>query len=142
MTLRNKVAIVTGASRGIGKAITTQLSQQGVTVIGVYNKSIQAANELENTLNKKEKLVTLVQGEVSDRNFVQQLVKNTIQEYGAIDFLINNAGINRDSISFKMSEKDWNDVIETNFIGTYNFCSETIPYMVNEKKDMLLTCPQ
>ncbi|MCT1513183.1 MULTISPECIES: SDR family NAD(P)-dependent oxidoreductase [Staphylococcus] len=134
MTLRNKVAIVTGASRGIGKAITTQLSQQGVTVIGVYNKSIQAANELENTLNKKEKLVTLVQGEVSDRNFVQQLVKNTIQEYGAIDFLINNAGINRDSISFKMSEKDWNDVIETNFIGTYNFCSETIPYMVNEKK--------
>ena len=118
MLLQNKVAIVTGATRGIGKAILYRLAEEGATVIGVYNSSVQAATNIQNDLLEKGHSAILHQGSVTDKEFVHKLADTTISNYGKIDILVNNAGITRDNIIFNMPEKDWNNVFETNFRGT------------------------
>lgn len=131
--LQNKVAIITGATRGIGKAILYRLAEEGATVIGVYNSSVQAASMIQNDLIEKGYSAILHQGSVTDKEFVTKLADTTISTYGKLDILVNNAGITRDNIIFNMPEKDWNNVFETNFRGTFLCTMAVLPHM--EKRE-------
>lgn len=138
MTLKDKVVIVTGATRGIGKEIAVQLAKNGAKVIGIYARSEKAANEIQEELNRYGHEIYFYKGEVNDRSFVQQTIQDIMNSHGKIDVLVNNAGINRDNFIFKTEEADWNDVFQTNFGGTYYFCNEVIPYMVKQKSGNII----
>lgn len=133
MLLEGKTAIVTGATRGIGKEIVRRFVQEGAFVIGVYSSSDEAAEKLKSELNTESEKVKLFKGSVSNYSFVDSLVNATVKKHGKIDILVNNAGINRDQFLFKMKEKDWDDVLSTNFSGTFYFCKAVLPIMEEQK---------
>ncbi|MFA9557773.1 SDR family NAD(P)-dependent oxidoreductase [Evansella sp. AB-rgal1] len=138
MLLMNKVAIITGATRGIGKAILHRFVEEGAIVIGVFSSSVALAEEIEQEYSKRDNPVILKQGSVTDKLFIQDLLASTVATYGKIDILVNNAGITRDNIIFNMPEKDWQDVFHTNFRGTYNSIMETLPFMLKEGKGSII----
>lgn len=138
MLLNNKVAIVTGATRGIGKAILYRLAEEGATVIGVFSNSIKAAKEIQDDFDNRDGTVVLTQGSVTDKEFINQLITSTISTYGKIDILVNNAGITRDNIVFNMPEADWEDVFNTNFRGAYTCTMATLPYMVDAGRGSII----
>lgn len=136
--VKDKVAIVTGATRGIGKEIALKLASNGAKVIGIYARSDKAANEIKEELNKEGYDIKFYRGLVNDREFVYSTIKEIMEQYGKIDILVNNAGINRDNFIFQTVEKDWNDVFQTNFGGTYHFCNAVIPYMAEQRRGNII----
>lgn len=129
----NKVALVTGAARGIGKQIAITLAKSGFDVSINYRSE---SDELENLKNEIEKLgvkVALVQGDVSKFEDAENIVKETINQLGKIDVLVNNAGITKDGLLMRMSKDDFEKVIDINLIGTFNVTKNVIPYMVKQK---------
>ena len=104
MLLQNKVAIITGATRGIGKAILYRLAEEGATVIGVYNNSVEAATMIQNDLIEKGYSAILHQGSVTDKEFVTKLADTTVSTYGKIDILVNNEGL-QEIISFLICQR-------------------------------------
>ncbi|MCR6108465.1 3-oxoacyl-ACP reductase FabG [Salipaludibacillus agaradhaerens] len=133
MLLNEKVAIVTGATRGIGKEIVETFVAQGAFVYGIYASNDAAAQQIEGALNREQISVAYVKGSVEDRTFIHTLFKNIIKSHGQIDVLVNNAGITQDQFLFKMDEQDWQKVLNINFGGTYTCCSEALPYMEAQK---------
>lgn len=133
MILQNKVAVITGATRGIGKAVLTRFIEEGATVIGLFQNSDELAKQLESELVSKGHTVEFVKGSVSDQDFVADFMKHIKQKYKSIDILINNAGIAKDSLAMMMSLEQWDSVFETNFLGTYHCCNEVIPYMKEQQ---------
>lgn len=138
MTLKDKVAIVTGATRGIGKEIASQLAANGTKVIGIYARSEETAKKIQDELSRDGHEITFYKGPVNDMEFVQKTVQDVINRYGKIDILVNNAGINRDNFIFQTEEQDWNEVIQTNFGGTYHFCHAVIPHMVEKNSGNII----
>lgn len=118
--LTGKVAVVTGASRGIGKAVALKLASQGAVVIVNYNGSREKAEEVQKEIEAKGGKSCIYQCNVSDYEKCETFLKEVIQEYGSLDILVNNAGITRDGLLMKMSEEDFDKVIETNLKGTFN----------------------
>ena len=114
--LEEKIAVVTGASRGIGRAIAKELALKGAFVIVNYNGSKQAADETVNEITQAGGKAVGVQCNVADAAFIN----NIISEYGRIDILVNNAGIVRDNLLMRISEKDFDAVIDTNLKGTFH----------------------
>jgi 3-oxoacyl-[acyl-carrier protein] reductase len=133
MLLKDKVAIVTGATRGIGKGILYTLAEQGATVIGVYASSDAAAREIESDLSARGKNVKFYKGSAADREFIKQMMAEVNATYGHIDVLVNNAGITRDQFVTQMPLEDWEAVYHTNFLGTYICCTEALPYMEKQQ---------
>jgi 3-oxoacyl-[acyl-carrier protein] reductase len=129
MLLKNKVAIITGATRGIGKAIFYRLAQEGAHAIGVYSSSDHLAEAIKEELKGVPGDICMYKGSVTDRSFVSNMMKDVCDQFGRIDVLINNAGIVRDQFLYQMPEQDWLHVFETNFLGTYICCTEALPYM-------------
>ena len=132
MLLENKVVLITGASRGIGKATATLFVKEGARVI------IVATNE-ENT--KKTALeigVAYRIADVSKKDVVDQLIANLLIEYGNIDILVNNAGITRDSLLIKMSEQDYDDVIAVNLKSVYNTCQALARPFLKARKGKII----
>jgi len=118
----HKNAIVTGSARGIGRAIALQLAKSGLNVVISdidFDQAQETSRELEELGIKSFPLKT----DVSKMEDVQTLVKTTVEKWGSIDFLVNNAGITRDNISVRMSEEEWNTVIDVNLKGTF-LCSQ------------------
>jgi 3-oxoacyl-[acyl-carrier protein] reductase len=109
-----KVAIVTGSSRGIGRAIATTLAEAGADVVINYNKSADQANEVKSEVESKGRRCVVVQADVGDFEQAQSLAKAALDSFGKIDILVNNAGINRDRTLRRMGPKEWNEVIQTN----------------------------
>ncbi|MBE5102256.1 SDR family NAD(P)-dependent oxidoreductase [Priestia aryabhattai] len=136
--IKDKVAVVTGATRGIGKEVAVKLATNGAKVIGIYARSDKTANEIKDELSEKGHEITFYKGLVNDKEFVRTTIEEVISQYGKIDILVNNAGINRDNFIFQTVEEDWNDVFQTNFGGTYHFCNEVIPYMVEQKSGNII----
>lgn len=120
MLLENKIAVVTGAGRGIGRGIALAMAREGAMVVVNYNGSKERAEEVVAEIEKNGGQAVAVQCNVSDFEQAKEFYANVVKEYGRIDILVNNAGITRDNLIMKMSEEEFFDVIQTNLAGTFN----------------------
>jgi len=132
MKLEGRVAIVTGASRGIGRAIALTFAREGADVVVNYRSNESLAEEVVNEIRKMGRNALKVQAEVSNFEKVKQMVDLTLKEFGKIDILVNNAGIVRDRTLRKMTEEEWNDVITTNLTGVF-YCTKAVIELMVEK---------
>lgn len=118
--LERKTAVVTGASRGIGRAIAVRLASMGAFVVINYNGSKDRAEEVKQEIEAAGKTAVIYQCDVSDYEKCETFIQNVVKEYGHIDILINNAGVTRDGLLMKMSEEAFDQVIDTNLKGAFN----------------------
>lgn len=132
-------AIVTGGTRGIGKAIVTELARRGANVAFNYSRNADVAEMLRSEIEGAGVKVFAAQCDVASTDASAQFVKQVVAEFGTIDFLINNAGITRDQLILRMKEEDWDLVIDTNLKGAWNFSKAAVrPMMRNEKGGSIL----
>ena len=136
--LENKVALVTGASRGIGRAIALTLAAQGAAVAVNYNGSRERAQEVVDSIKSRGGQASLYQCSVGDFQACQEMIQNVIKEYGHLDILVNNAGITRDSLIMKMKEEDFDAVIETNLKGTFNTIRHVSRQMLKQRSGKII----
>ncbi|MCI5938023.1 MAG: 3-oxoacyl-[acyl-carrier-protein] reductase [Eubacterium sp.] len=120
MLLEDKIAVVTGASRGIGRGVALALAREGATVVVNYNGSKERADQVVKEIEDNGGKAVAIQCNVSDFEAAKEFYGNIVKEYGRIDILVNNAGITRDNLIMKMSEEEFADVIQTNLMGTFN----------------------
>lgn len=134
MLLAGKVALVTGGSRGIGRAIALDLAANGAKVVVNYQSSSAAAAEVAATIAAAGGEAMAVQADVADFAAAQAPVKETAAAYGQIDILVNNAGTTRDTLLLMMSENDWDTVINTNLKSMFNCCKAALRPMLRRKQ--------
>jgi 3-oxoacyl-[acyl-carrier protein] reductase len=132
--LEGKVAIVTGASRGIGRAIAEDLAAHGASVIVNYNSSEEAAAEVVAAIEASSGQATALQADVSDFAAAQGLIKSTLDTHGQIDILVNNAGTTRDTLLLMMKEEEWDVVLDTNLKSMFNCCKAAARPMIRRKQ--------
>ena len=129
MTLKDKVAIVTGASRGIGEAIARKFCQEGASVM-LCSRSAESVAAIAEALSSDGGDAKSTQANISNKTDVEALVDLTLEEFGSVDILVNNAGITRDTLFMRMKDEDWDAVIQTNLTGTaYCMRAVTRPMM-------------
>ena len=133
-----KIVIITGASRGIGREIAKRLARKGLKVIANYNKSEEAAKELKNELEQEGIEIDVVKADVSKREEAKKLAKYTLDKYGKIDILINNAGISEYKLFTDETDEDWNKIINTNLYSAFAMSQEVIPNMVHNKNGLII----
>ena len=133
-----KVALVTGASRGIGREIAKSLAKQNIKVIANYNNSKEKAIELKKELEAEGVLIDIVKADVSKREEIKNLVQYAIGNYGKIDILINNAGISEYKLFTDETDEDWNKVINTNLYSAFAVSQEVIPNMIKNKNGCII----
>ncbi|MGQ9548489.1 MAG: 3-oxoacyl-[acyl-carrier-protein] reductase [Roseiflexus sp.] len=119
MSLKDKIAVVTGGSRGIGRAIAMTLAAAGATVVINYQRNTAAADETIAAITAADGAAVSIQGDVSVSADVERLFKTVLDRYGTVDILVNNAGITRDTLLLRMKEDDFDAVISTNLRGVY-----------------------
>jgi 3-oxoacyl-[acyl-carrier protein] reductase len=132
--LTGKVAIVTGAGRGIGRAIAEDLAAHGAKVVINYNSSAGPAQEVVDAITTAGGSAVAVQADVSHLEAAQALVKAAIDQYGQLDILVNNAGTTRDTLLMMMSEKDWDTVLDTNLKSVFNCCKAALKPMIRRRQ--------
>ncbi len=135
---KQKIAIVTGASRGIGREVAKELAESGITVIANYNKSEEEAKKLQQELEEQNFKLEIVKADVSKREDVKKLVEYTIEKHGKIDILINNAGISEYKLFTDETDEDWDKLINTNLYSAFAMSQEVIPNMVHNKKGCII----
>ncbi|GGJ55670.1 3-oxoacyl-[acyl-carrier protein] reductase [Anoxybacillus voinovskiensis] len=123
--LQGKVALVTGASRGIGRAIALELARHGAKVAVNYAGSEAKAKEVVEEIEQMGGEAFMVQANVASSEAVEQMVKEVVERFGRIDILVNNAGITRDNLLMRMKEEEWDDVINTNLKGVFH-CTKAV----------------
>ena len=138
MLLDGKIALVTGASRGIGRAIAIELAKEGATVAINYAGNKTAAEEVQNIITDMGGKAMIIQADVSDENSAMNMVEEVIKEFGGIDILVNNAGITRDGLFIRMKEDDWNAVINTNLTGIFNCTKVAAKYMMKKRSGKII----
>jgi 3-oxoacyl-[acyl-carrier protein] reductase len=136
--IKDKVVIITGATRGIGKAILYRFAEEGAKIVGVYASRDELANTIQNELQTSNVDVSFYKGSITDQDFVRRMMEDVISKYGTIDVLVNNAGIVSDNFSTQMTYEDWNRVFKTNFQGTYCCSLEVLPYMKRQGKGKIV----
>ncbi len=136
--LINNVAIVTGATRGIGKAIALRLAGAGVDIAFTYLKSASQARELEEAIAKTGRKALALQMDVRDFDAAKLLVEKTKETLGRLDILVNNAGITQDKALMMMTRSDWQDVLDTNLGGTFNVTRNAIVTFLKQKKGAIV----
>lgn len=132
--LNGKVAVVTGASRGIGRAIAEDLAANGASVVINYNASADAAEEVVAGIKANGGEATAVQADVANFDAAQTLIKTAIDTYGHIDIVVNNAGTTRDKLLPMMKEEDWDIVLDTNLKSVFNCCKAAARPMLRRKQ--------
>lgn len=133
-----EVAIVTGASKGIGREIAKELAQEGIQVIANYNKSEKEAKNLQEELAKKNIKLDIFKADVSKREEAKKLIKYALEKYGKIDILINNAGISEYKLFTDETDEDWNRVINTNLYSAFIMSQEASYNMIHNKKGCII----
>lgn len=136
--LTGKTALITGGSRGIGKAIAIKLSSLGCNIVINYNSNAVPANELVEELKQNGVEALAIQGNVSDFAASKNIVDTTVKTFGSIDILVNNAGITRDNLILRMSEEEFDSVIDTNLKGCFNCVKHASKYMLKKKKGRII----
>ena len=119
-TLTGKVALVTGASRGIGKAIALKLAAEGAAVVINYHGSMEKAKEVKAEIESDGGIAEIMQCNVADYQATEAMIRKVTDDFGRLDILVNNAGITRDGLLMKMSEEDYDTVLDTNLKGTFH----------------------
>jgi 3-oxoacyl-[acyl-carrier protein] reductase len=133
MFLEDKVAIVTGASRGIGKAIAIKLAREGANIIVNYAGNSQGAEEVVNTIKDMGRQSYAFQANVASAEDVEAMVKFTIEKFSKIDILVNNAGITKDTLLMRMKEEDWDAVLDINLKGTF-LCTKAVTKVMMKQR--------
>jgi 3-oxoacyl-[acyl-carrier protein] reductase len=136
--LSGKIALVTGASRGIGKAIALALADAGADVVLTFLSSKEAAEKIAEEIRAKGRKCTAYQSNASDFSQANELVQKAIQEFGRLDILVNNAGITKDGLLLRMSEQDWNAVIDTNLKSVFNFTKAVYRPMMSQQSGKII----
>ncbi|KUP08636.1 3-oxoacyl-ACP reductase [Bacillus coahuilensis m2-6] len=138
MELHNKVAVVTGASRGIGKSIAIKLAELGADVVVNYAGSEEKAKEVVSTIEVLGKRAVSFQCDVSNSESVKEMMEFVIKEFGRIDILVNNAGITRDGLLMRMKDQDFDDVIDTNLKGVFLTTKAVTRQMMKQKSGRII----
>lgn len=131
--LENKTAIITGATRGIGKGIAEVFAKNGANVAFTYSSSVEAATSLENELKSHGIKAKGYQSNAADFESAQELANEVLKEFGSIDILINNAGITKDNLLLRISEEDFDKVIEVNLKSVFNLTKAVLRPMIKQK---------
>ena len=134
----DKCALITGATRGIGKQIAITLAKQGYNIALNYRKENE---ELENTKKEIEKIgvqILAVKGDVANFEDCENFVKQVIERFGQIDVLVNNAGITKDMLLMRMKKEDFEQVIDTNLVGTFIVTKNVVPYMMKARSGRII----
>ena len=121
MNLKGKTALVTGGARGIGRAVSSALAEAGANVVIHYNASSAAAEALASELTAHGTDCRIVAGNVADPEVAKEAVATAIEAFGSLDILVNNAGINKDGLLMRMSDEDWDSVMDVNLKGAFHF---------------------
>ena len=137
-TMEGKVAVVTGASRGIGKAIAVKLASKGATVVINYNGSRERAEEVKNEVESAGGKAVIIQCNVADFDACKEFIETVIKEQGRIDILVNNAGITKDGLLMKMSEEDFDKVLDTNLKGTFHTIRAALRQMIRQRSGRII----
>ena len=136
--LENKVALVTGAGRGIGRAIAIALAKEGAEVIVNYNGSEERAEEVKQTIEKNGGKASTYKCNVSDFEACEAMIKDVVKEYGHLDILVNNAGITKDGLIMKMKEEDFDAVLNVNLKGTFNTIRHSARQMLKQRSGKII----
>ena len=136
--LEGRVALVTGASRGIGASIASSLAKAGAKVGVNYHTSREAAAKVAEKIAQSGGEALLVEGDVADETSVESVVKQVMERWGKIDILVNNAGINRDRLLLRMSLEDWDQVLDVNLRGTFLCSKFVMPGMIKQRSGRIV----
>src|SRR6185295_12267781 len=128
-----RAAIVTGATRGIGRAIALELARRGADIAFNYARSADAADSLAKEIEALGQRALASQCDVANTEAAAEMVKQVKETFGRIDFLVNNAGITRDNLILRMKEADWDDVMDTNLKGAWNFAKAALRVMLRQE---------
>lgn len=138
LSLENKVAVVTGGSRGIGRAVASELAARGAAVVVNYNSSPDAANDVVKKIEEAGGKAAAFQADVSDFKQADGLIKFAVETFGDLTILVNNAGITRDTLIMMMSEADWDSVIATNLKSTFNCSKAAVKHMMRKRSGRVI----
>ena len=138
MRLKEKIALVTGASRGIGKAIALHLAEEGAQIIINYAKNSEKAKEVVAAVESTGGKALAMQADVSCWQEVEKMVDSIYEKFGRIDILVNNAGVNRDELLISMEKEDWDAVINTNLGGLFHCTKAVAKYMMIQKNGRII----
>ncbi len=138
MLLKGQTALVTGGSRGIGRGIVTRLLSEGATVYYIASKAGEFFDEYTRVAQEHGVEVFFKEGNVADEETITATVKEILEESGGIDILVNNAGITRDGLIFRMSAKDWNDVISINLTGAFHMARAVTRSMIKQRSGSII----
>ncbi|MDE5189042.1 3-oxoacyl-[acyl-carrier-protein] reductase [Staphylococcus epidermidis] len=129
----NKSALVTGASRGIGRSIALQLAEEGYNVAVNYAGSKDKAEAVVEEIKAKGVESFAIQANVAKGDEVKEMIKEVVSQFGSVDVLVNNAGITKDNLLMRMKEQEWDDVIDTNLKGVFNCIQKVTPQMLRQR---------
>ncbi|CZQ54717.1 TPA: 3-oxoacyl-[acyl-carrier-protein] reductase [Staphylococcus aureus] len=133
-----KSALVTGASRGIGRSIALQLAEEGYNVAVNYAGSKEKAEAVVEEIKAKGVDSFAIQANVVDADEVKAMIKEVVSQFGSLDVLVNNAGITRDNLLMRMKEQEWDDVIDTNLKGVFNCIQKATPQMLRQRSGAII----
>lgn len=136
--LEGKVALITGASRGIGEAIAKKYAEQGAHIAFTFLSSEQRARSLENDLRSNSSKVQAYRSNAASFSEAEKLVRDVIAEFGRIDIVVNNAGITRDNLLLRITEDQWDEVIDTNLKSVYNITKQVIKPMMKQRSGSII----
>lgn len=138
MNLTGKVALVTGASRGIGRAIALDLARKGADVVVNYAGNAALAEEVVGMIQEMGRKSMAIQADVANREQVEAMIATTIKEFGALHILVNNAGITRDQLILRMKEEDWDKVLDTNLKGAFHTIKAVTRQMMKQREGRII----
>lgn len=138
LTLENKVAVVTGGSRGIGRAIALEFASRGAAVVVNYNSSPDAAEDVVKQIAEAGGKAAAFKADVSDFKQAESLIKFAVDTFGDLNILVNNAGITRDQLIMMMPEADWDAVINTNLKSTFNCSKAAVKHMMRKRTGRII----
>jgi 3-oxoacyl-[acyl-carrier protein] reductase len=138
MILKDKTALVTGGSRGIGRAIAIALADEGANIAFTFKSATEAAEKVKAEIEAKGRKALAIQSDAKDINGAQQVVERVVKELRRIDILVNNAGITKDTLLMRMSEQDWDDVLDTNLKSAFNFSKAACRPMMSQREGKII----
>ncbi len=136
--LQGKCAVITGASRGIGREIALQFAKEGANIVLNYRSSEEEALELKKELDKLGSNTLIIKADVSNFDEAENLIKEAKNTFGKVDILVNNAGITKDTLLIRMKEEDFDKVIEVNLKGAFNCLRAVSPIMIRQKEGKII----